>query len=313
MKKLLTAFAAIILFASCQKEISLNSSNSLGNGSGSGTGGSGGGTGSGGSSTGSGLLIKTVAVTGSETITTVYSYDGNNRLYTQTDNGSSGGYPVNSYKRFERDAAGRIVQTVQKLGDIGGATSDTARVNYHYPNATTMDPDYSVSVQSIGAGGFTLSNIDSSVYNYNGGKLVSYNGYMFTEILGALTPLSEKRWDYGYNSSGYVSAMKAFTNTNTGDPLTETYNIAFTYGTQANNAYASANPMQNFIIYAVPSPGNTPAATKSVANTVRITPPVQVTITTSFTTSGSKITNATANVVSSGGPNQTTNYTFYYQ
>lgn len=307
MKKILTAVTAITLLASCQKEITFDPANPAGAGSGSGSTGGGGG-----SSTGSGLLVKTVAVTGSETQTSLYTYDNNSRLYTQTDNGVSGGMPLNNYKRFERDAAGRIVRAVQKLGDFGGGISDTARVTYHYPTATSVDPDYSRSVQSLNAGGLVLSTIDSVVYQYSGGKLVAYNDYMFSDVLGMSMPVSENRWEFTYNASGYVTAMKTLSNTSSGAPLTETYNIAFTYGTLANNNYTSASAMQNFIVYGVPNT-DAPVITKSVASSNATTPPLQVIITTSFTTAGAKITGGTANVVSTGQPNQTTAYTFYYQ
>lgn len=295
-----------MLFSSCQKEISLDSTTTTGGGTGSG------GNGTGNGNTSGDLLVKTVAVTGTETVTSIYTYDGSKRLSTQTESGVSGGMPVNSYKRFERDAAGRIVRVVQKLGDVGGVPSDTARTTYHYPNATTMEPDYSVAVISMGTNGLTMSTIDSSVYNYSGGKLVSHNGYMSTSIMGMVVPVSESRWEYTYNAAGHVSAMKTFTNTSSGDPLTETYNIAFTYGTLANNNYLSASAMQNFILYNMPNT-NAPAVTKSVASSNATTPPVNVTISTSFTSTNGKITGGTANVVSTGQPAQNTTYTFYYQ
>lgn len=307
MKKLLTAFAAIVLLASCQKEIILNPNNPAGAGLGNGSGGSGSG-----STTGSGLLVKAVAVTGAETLTTLYAYDAQKRLESINTTGTAGGFPADTYQKFIRDGAGRITTVLQKLPDIAGTTSDTARLTYHYPNTTTMEPDNSVSVKSLGAGGFTLSNIDSSVYNYSGGKLVSYNGYMFTDMLGMRMPLSESRWEYTYNPSGYVTAIKTFTNTNSGDPLTETYNVAFTYGTLTNNTYASASAMQNFILYGTPNT-SAPALIKLATTSVNVTPAVQATVTTNFTTAGNKITGATANTVSSGEPNRTTVYTFYYQ
>ena len=312
MKNILTAFAAILLLASCQKEITFDPNNPAGVGSGSGTGGAGAGSG-GGSTTGSGLLIKTVAVTGSETQTSLYGYDAQKRLETMTISGMSGGLPADSYQKFIRDGAGRIIQVLQKLADMGGATSDTARVTYHYSDATTVDPDYSVSVKSLGVGGITMSTIDSTVYNYSGGKLTSYNDYMFSDLLGMVTPVSENRWEYTYNASGYVTAIKTLTNASSGLPLTETYNIAFTYGTLATNNYVSASPMQNFIIHNTPNPNSAPVITKTVANSNATTPPLVATITTTFTTGGSKITGGTASVVTTGQPNRTTVYTFYYQ
>lgn len=313
MKKLLTAVAAIILLASCQKEITFDPNNPAGTGNGSGSGGTGtGGAGTGGS-TGSGLLIKAVAVTGTETQTTLYSYDAQSRLETVTTSGTSGGLPTDSYQKYVRDGAGRIVKVLQKLADFGGGASDTARLTYHYPTATTMDPDYSVSVKSLGAGGLSLTTIDSVAFSYSGGKLASYYDYMSTNLFGITTPLSENKWEYTYNASGYVTVMKTLSNTSSGAPLTETYNIAYTYGTLANNNYTSASAMQNFILYNVPNTNSAPVVTKFVANSNATSPPLLVTTTLTFTTTGSKITGGTASIVSTGQPNQNTTYTFYYQ
>lgn len=306
MRKLLTAVSVVVLFASCQKEVSFEPGNTGGGNTGGGSG-SGSGTGS-----GNGLLIKTVAVTGAETVTTQYTYDASNRLLTHTDKGMTGGVPVDSYRRFVRDAAGRIIKVVQKLGDLNGIPSDTAYFTYHYPNGTTMDPDYSVSVMRMSMGGITMATIDSNVYNYAGGKLMSYNSFMSSDLFGVAMPISEGRWDFTYNTAGYVATLKFFNNNNSGDPLTETYNVTNTYGTTVNHVYASPSAMQNFIINALPHTSAT-LVTKMVANTVGVSPAVNVATTFTYTLSNGRVTSGTSSTVTTGQPTQNTNYTFFYQ
>jgi YD repeat-containing protein len=310
MKKLLTAVSFVVLFTSCQKEVSFDSG---GTGGGSNGGGSGSGSGSGsGTGSNSGLLIKSVAVTGSETVTTQYTYDTSKRLLTHTDKGVGGGVPVDSYRRFVRDGAGRIIKVVQKLGDVNGMPSDTAYFNYHYPNATTMDPDYGVSVMSMSMGGITMATIDSSVYNYAGGKLASYNSYMSSNMMGMVMPVSESRWEYTYNASGYVVMLKLFNNTTSGAPLTEMYNVTNTYGSTVNHVYASPSAMQNFIINGLPHTSAT-LVTKMVANSVGVSPPVNVVTDFTYTLTNGRVTSGTSNTVSTGQPARNTNYTFFYQ
>ncbi len=132
MKKLLTALPVVAIFLfSCQKEVSFEIS-SAGNGNGD-------------------LLVKTVAVTGTETMTTLYTYDDQKRLSTITIDGVSGGMKTHSYQKFERDNAGRIVKVIQKV-DMMGIPSDTAIKTMHYPNATTMDYDYSIHIMGMSLG-----------------------------------------------------------------------------------------------------------------------------------------------------------------
>src|SRR6476646_3664776 len=133
MKKLLTALPlmALILF-SCQKEVNFDDITDPGNGGGTAPG-----------TTGD-LLIKSVAVTGTETITTIYGYDGQKRLETSVMEGSSGGMKIHNYTKYIKDASGRISQILQKV-DQDGMSSDTAVNFIHYPDATTLEYDYSVN------------------------------------------------------------------------------------------------------------------------------------------------------------------------
>src|SRR5215217_2731823 len=100
MKNKLTAILALSLFfVSCQKEVGVDSPGNTG------------GNGGGGSATG--LLVKAVSVTDADTITTLYAYDNQKKLETEIMDGTSGGVTFHSYKKFERDGAGRISRILQ--------------------------------------------------------------------------------------------------------------------------------------------------------------------------------------------------------
>lgn len=310
MKSILTAVALVCILASCQKEISVDTgnTNNVGSGLGNNSGGSTGNT--------SGLLVKTVAVTGTETQTTLYTYDAQKRLETITMKGTSGGMLVDSYQKFVRDAAGRIVKVLQKLGDQpgSGATSDTAVKTYYYPDATTLNYSYSIGEMSLTTAGFTMTNIDSAVYNYAGGKMTSYNSYMFSSLMPGM-PMMSSRYDFAYDASNRVTDMKVYNDAaNPGGNMDLSAQTSFSYTNAAvNNTYTSASAAQNLALYGTP---NTTAdvVNKVVTKSVNSLPAISVTITTSFVTgAGNKPVSGTATVVTTGQPTQTTQYTFYYQ
>src|SRR5687768_3896161 len=122
MKIKLTVLLAIsFFFFSCQKELTIETGNpSTGNGNGNGS--------------TSGLLVKTVQVKNSDTITTTYGYDNQKRLESLKMVGTTGPMPVNTYKKYERDAAGRIVRILQSVEMIG-FPMDTTITIVHYPNS----------------------------------------------------------------------------------------------------------------------------------------------------------------------------------
>ncbi len=305
MKKLLTALAAITLFASCQKEISFDPNNPAGTSSG--------GTGTGGS-TGSGLLVKAVAVAGAETQTTLYSYDAQSRLETITTSGTSGGFPADSYQKFFRDGAGRIVKVLQKLADPPGATSDTTVKTFHYPTTNSLDYDYSLSVQTLNLGGFSLSTTDSSAYTYSGGKMASYSSALFSSIAPGASTLNS-RYDFTYDASNRVTGMKVYTDaSNPGGTMDLDADNVYAYAaTAVNTVYMSTNGAQNLALNGLPSTGAGIIA-KMVTTSSSTVPPTNLTITFTYVTgTGNKPTSGTALVTQTGQPTQTTKYTFYYQ
>ncbi len=300
MRSRLSALALICLLASCQKEINFDTGTAPGSGGGSGS--------------TSGLLVKAVAVTGSETQTSLYTYNAQSQLETLTTKGTSGGMSVDSYQKYVRDAAGRIVKVLQKLPDQAGTTSDTSVRIYSYPNATTMNYTYSVSVMGLTAFGFTNTTTDSTVYNYSGGKLISYNSYLSSSFSPGMTMLSSK-YDFTYDASDRVTDMKVYTDaSNPGGPMTLDAQWKYTYSAGViNNVYISPSAAQNLILNGLP---NTTSNSISKLETIsaNTAPPTNLVITTTYVTgAGNKPVSATAVITNTGQPTQTTNYTFYYQ
>ncbi|MDB5207563.1 MAG: hypothetical protein JWR72_2638 [Flavisolibacter sp.] len=309
MKRLLTALSTVLLLASCQKEIS---SDLLQNNGGGGTGtGPGGGNGNGNTS---GLLVKTVAITGSETQTTLYTYDSQKRLETMTISGTSGGMPVNSFHKYMRDGVGRITKVLQKIADMPGTTSDTAVKTFHYPNASTMNYDYSVHIMNMDMGGISMGTIDSSVYTYTSGKMMSYNSYMFSTVMPGSIMMNSK-YDFTYDASDRVMNMKLYTDVaNPNGAMDLDGEWKYTYGTSSvNNVYVAPSAAQNFALNGLPNTG-THVITKMETSSMTTSPPVNVVITTTYVNgAGNKPVSGTVVAVITGQPTQTTNYTFFYQ
>ncbi|MFC0772439.1 hypothetical protein [Terrimonas alba] len=302
MKILLTAFLAAILLASCQKEVSFQSGSS-GNNGGNGNGNT------------SGLLVKAVAVTGAETQTTIYTYDSQKRLETMSIKGTTGGIPVDSYHKYIRDGAGRIVKVLQKVADMPGATTDTSVTIYHYPNETTMNYDYRIFVITMNmGGGFSMSTIDSAVYTYNADKMMSFHSYMSSSMLPGEI-MSENKTDFSYDGSGNVTGMKTYSDiADPGGTMDLIADYTYTYAnTSVNNTYMTANSAQNFALNSLPTI-TTNIITKMEMVSNATTPPMNVVITSSYVNgAGNKPVSATAVSATTGQPTQTTNYTFFYQ
>lgn len=305
MRQLVIALAIGILFTSCQKEISFDTDNP-GN-----TGNNGGGNGN-----TDGLLVKAVSVTGSETQTTVYTYDSQKRLETMTMTGTSGGMPINNFTRYIRDNAGRIVLVKQVIpAPMPGVVIDTATTTYHYPNATTQNFDYSIYVITMDMGGMSMSTIDSAVYHYTAaGRMTSFDKYMSSSIMPGMIQMTS-RYDFTYDTPGRVTNMKLFTDTNNpGGPLEEDGDWKYTYGsTSVNNIYFTNNAAQNFALNSLP---NTTAdfISKMEVKSNSTTPPLNMVTTTSYVNgANNKPLTATVVTTTTGQPTQTAKYTFYYQ
>jgi hypothetical protein len=192
-----------------------------------------------------------VQVEGSDTMTTSYTYDNQKRLETLKIVGTTSGVPMNTFKKYVRDGAGRIVRILQS-SDIVGIPSDTAINLVHYPNATTLEYDYHVN--TIGFMGF--STVDSTVNSYSGGKLVSQTSYLTTPLLGPI-PVSTTKVEYIYDAMGRVSVVKmSSSGTSIGGPIVPIANQTFTYGGPMNMLYMTNNAAQNTLLDGMPQTRN---------------------------------------------------------
>ena len=82
----------VVLFTACRKEMSVEN----------------------GSTEVRGLLVKAVGITGSDTLTTIYTYDNKSRLETETSDGKFGNEPLHFYRRYTRDFTTRITQITEQ-------------------------------------------------------------------------------------------------------------------------------------------------------------------------------------------------------
>jgi hypothetical protein len=301
---------------SCQKEVDWGTPPSAGTG---GSGGSGGGTGGSGGSGGSGggtgnLLIKDVAVTGSETMTTDYTYDAQNRLETEFMSGTSGGMSMKSYRKLFRDAAGRIVMIKQKVEQGSFPSSDTAVTIYHYPNATTNEFDYSI----MNTGGLMgMVTVDSVVYTYVNGNMASNSSYMSSYMGGVLmVPASlSSKWEFTHDASGKVTKMVAYSNlTSTpGAPLDLMATYTYTYSNVNFQSFYTTNGAQNYAMAGLPTGNLTQVASMTIVSPT--TPQANRTISSTYTlgANGKPQTIKQTEVTVTPPATRITNHTLTYQ
>jgi hypothetical protein len=291
MRKLFAACALAALITSCQKEVSFETA-----GPGTGTGNT------------SGRLVKTVAITGTDTMTTLFTYDTQNRLSSIAIDGTSNGGMIDmyTYKKFEYDAAGRVFRAKQYI-EQNGMSFDTSVTDIHYPNATTMEFDYSVATMQV----MGFGTIDSTFYHFNSGKLDSVISRL-TASFGGLDPVITKT-RFTYDGNARVSNLKMYSNSaqQGSGPVELIADQIFTYGVAVAPQWMTNSAAQNYWI------GGMPHTANNVVTKLESTSPGQplanTTITTTYTLSGNKPTTATLTQSGGGQPNVVTKQTFYYQ
>ena len=286
MKKLLTALPLIVILVSCQKEIGFDTPSGSG----------------GGGATGN-LLVKTVAVTGTETLTTLYTYDAQKRLETTTMDGTSAGIVMHIYTKLLYDAAGRVYRVIQ-YAEQDGVASDTATNKIHYPNATTVEYDYSVNSISM----FGMSAIDSSVYQFASGQLINFTSYLSSPMMGP-DPIMSSKYEFNYDGSGRVSLLKLYAMVGMpGSPLSNIANQSYTYNTTVNTTWPATSSAQAYLIHGMPNTKNDAVATLKFDSMTAGVDSFSAT-TTYVLGTGNKPTAAT--YTSTDG--QVTKYSFFYQ
>jgi hypothetical protein len=293
MKQLLTAVAILFVLSSCQKEVSFDDATDPST------------PGGGGGGNTSGLLVKAVAVTGTDSLVTLYTYDTLKRLSTVVVDGISNGMTLYTYKKYEYDAAGRVYRTKQ-YGVNMGMAADTAYTEIHYPTPTGKEYDYSVQTVSM----MGMATIDSAVYRYTNTRLDSITSRM-TSSLGLLPPMYTQT-RFAYDGSGRVSNLKIYSNAASQGvgPMQLIADQVYTYGPSLEPVWATTNAAQNFWVAGMPNSTNN--AVVKLVNTSPTQPLANLTVNTTYTLSGNKPTSSVQTQVSSQGT-VTTRYAFYYQ
>lgn len=269
----------VVAFSSCQKELSVeNGSNRV-----------------------KGLLVKTVGVTGTDILTTIYTYDNLSRLETQTTDGTSSGDTIHHYIRFTRDFTTRIIATTEQLTQAG-TVYDTMRTRIHYPDPLALEYDYSVT-NSLYAG---LISFDSTVYTFDTTKLLSVE--VFTSVPDlAIPPTLTERNDFSYNSEGNVAKRDYYTLSGGGMLFTTTFN--YTYDGAPDYGWYTVNGAQNYLLIGVPN-----ALSKNISKLDVIDQTgngQDVSIITTLDVGDDQKPNS--GVVTVNPLSRTTRYTFYYQ
>lgn len=248
-------------------------------------------------STSGDLLVKIVFVTGTETVTTTYTYDASKRLIAEKSLGTNGGIPVDSYRRYYRDAAGRIYK-VGQLDKQPGITIDTSFLYVYYDNATTKNFKYTITESEVAG----FSSRDSSVYTFGSGNATQVMQYLSNDVLND-TVLTKIEFAY---TNGNLETMKTYSGYSNSGTLSFAGTVRFTYDNKSNPMILDG---EAFIT------GKFEGASKNNVIKMEIidkdTPADNITVTTVFTYDASnKPIKGKVNVMPGG---EMTDYTFFYQ
>jgi hypothetical protein len=206
---LLSAFC-VFAFASCSKEVSIQTGSTPDNPFGGGN-------------TNGDIIVKMETIDGNDTGYVEYGYDGQNRLITKKEVDKSNGSAVTGFGRYERDAEGRIV----KIAAIDNTVPDTAYATLHYPAAGSFNFDYKIT-KFKGSAGITT---DSAYITYANNLPVKEEHYLIAPTGGPAVLFL--RAEYAYSSEGDVSSIKTYTlNPNT---------LSLVYGGEFKLVYDNKN------------------------------------------------------------------------
>lgn len=225
MRIVIITILVAALFASCQKELSVEE----------------------GSSDVVGLLRRAEAVTNNDTLVTQYYYDNLNRLETLVTDGISAAEPYHEYINYTRDFTSRIITVKQQMSQSGFAY-DTIRTHIHYPDPTGLEYDYSVTTTNL----FGMLYVDSTVYSFTGDKMMSNETYKSMPDLGVFDILSERN-DFVYDGTGNVQARDLYSLSSADGSIIFTATFHYAYGDEPDYSWHSAIPSQNYWLTGVPN------------------------------------------------------------
>ena len=205
---ILLAFSSILY--SCQKEIDFANGNTGGGGSTSGT-----------------LLVKTVSKSGSDSVVTVYTYDGNKRIMNEKSVGMTQGFNAGNEFRYYRNAAGIITHYVQINANLVTSGIDSVTTIVHYNSASAR---YSSTVSEISFAGFSV--LDSTVFIYDAnGKVIESDLYLGIPFVGGYD-LSDK-FKYTYAGNGNITKYDTYDLTSGTEDLIATTKYTYDAKTSA--------------------------------------------------------------------------------
>lgn len=282
MRIVIIAIIIATLFASCQKEFSVeNGRNDL-----------------------VGLLRRTVAVTNKDTMVTLYYYDNLSRLETVVTDGISGSEPYHEYVNYTRDFTSRIITVKQQVSQSGYAY-DTVITNLHYPDPVGLEYDYSISTTSM----FGSVKLDSTVFEFSGNRMMVNQTLTTIADQGVFETLTARN-EFVYDSTGNVQTRDFYSTvsyTNGGIMLTTTFN--YTYSDEPDYLWYSVVPSQNYWLVGIPNLLNKNLKQLDVIDQTGLGQNVSVLTNLTIGAGNKPVTGE----VTVKPLNQKTKYTFYYQ
>jgi len=166
-------------------------------------------------------LLKSVSVSDAETSTTTYTYTSDGKIDVINMTGTSGGMDIGNYRKFYRDANGRIIRIAEKFPPQNSIEADTVYTYVHYPDATTLNYDY--TVQKIIVDVYEVN--DSSLLTYNSNNQVIENYTYQTSTI--FSPSQEIKIHYTYDAAGNATKIELYSNSTGAMELSSTFDVTY--------------------------------------------------------------------------------------
>lgn len=197
MKRILIATALSVLFFSCTKEKSVDTTDPDAPGGG------------GGGNPGQGLLARTVINLGTDSTVNAFTYDAQNRLVRHVVSGQVDLFTEEGEVKLVRNAQGIITSIVTKEQPGSATDSFVYKINYD-----AAGKRYHSKVSSDIFQGVVM--VDSTAYTYNTAGRISAETLYFSIDGSAFAPL--EKFEYTYNTAGnLVGGRISFLNPDNGD------------------------------------------------------------------------------------------------
>jgi hypothetical protein len=211
------SFLPVLFLFSCQKEVDFVNGNGGGGGTPSGN-----------------RLVRSVSKTGTDSVVTVYTYNGSGKFINVKSTGMSGGVDQGNEFKYYRNGSGIITRTVQINPNFVAAGIDSVITIVHYANSR-----YTNAVTSLSLAGFTVN--DSIVHVYDAsGKVIRDEEYQ--ELVGVQPYELTGKVLYTYDAAGNVKQLDVYAHdaTTSADDLEFTLKYTFDTKTAAISYGADA-------------------------------------------------------------------------